>query len=273
WLQNLNIDWQSLLAKLTDVLQSGALDFIDGAVGVATSIVSGATSFVIGLIFACYLLLDKEHLSAQLEALLMAYLPKARFDKLMDLAKLTYRSYAKFVSGQLIEALIVTVIYIVVLHIGQFDYALLISVLIGFFSLIPMIGIIIGCAIGALLLLVSMGFWRAVIFLGVCFVVQQFEGNIIYPRVVGTSVGLPPVWVLVAVTVGGGLAGIPGMLFFIPLFSVLYTLLHRDARRRLAKKGIASPVGALPQRVPRSARKPRRRFSRRRGRPDDHDDS
>ncbi|NLW79844.1 MAG: AI-2E family transporter [Ruminococcaceae bacterium] len=246
WLETLNIDWHSLVSQVISFVQNGAANLLSSAVGVATSIVSGVTSFIIGFIFTCYLLLDKEHLSAQLKGLLMAYLPLKRYRTLLSLGRLANRSYSKFVSGQILEAIIVTVIYLVVLSIGGFDYALLIAVLMGFFSIIPLIGVPIGCVLGSFILLMSMGFWRTVVYLIICFIIQQIEGNLIYPRVVGTSVGLPAVWVLVAVSVGGGLAGIFGMLFFIPLFSIVYQLVHRDAYSRLSKKGLTSPVADLP---------------------------
>lgn len=254
WVKALNLDWAKLMNQLSELLQSGAGNFLTGAVGVATSIISGTVSFFIGLVFAVYLLLSKEKLTAQFQGLLMAYIPQKRYEKLLDVAQLTYRTYAGFVSGQFTESMLCVFIYSAALAIGGFDYAMLIGVVIGFSSLIPIVGGFIGCIVGAFLLLISMGFWRALAFVILYIVLQQIESNTLYPMVVGNSVGLPPIWILVAVTVGGGLAGIIGILFFIPLFSVVYTLLHRDARARLEAKGIPSPVSQIPVPPPKKKR-------------------
>lgn len=255
WIESLNIDWQDLMDRFGSLLQSGAGNLLSSAVSVATGIVGGFVSFFVGIVFACYLLLDKEHLSAQFQGLLLAYIPKDKYDKLLEVARLTSRTYSKFVAGQCMEALIVTLMYLVALNVGGFNYALLISLMVGLTSLIPMIGATIGCVIGALLIFVSMGLVRTVVFVVLFIVIQQIEGNLIYPHVVGSSVGLPPVWILVAVMVGGGLGGITGMLFFIPLFSVIYTLVHRNAKARLAEKGIPSPVSELPPKKQRKREK------------------
>ena len=245
FIDGLNLDWNSIGTKLFTVLQSGAGNVFNSTVGVASSIVNGTTSFIIGFIFSCYVLLDKEHLAAQLEGLMKAYLSEKKYKQITNLASLSNRIFSKFVSGQCIEAIAICLFFLIVLSIGRFDYPLLISVLIGFLSLIPIFGAFIGCAIGALLILVSSGLLRAVAFIVVFLVVQQIDGNFMYPRIVGTSIGLPPIWVLVAVTVGAGLMGIFGMLFFIPLTSVLYTLLYQNATARLKYKGIESPVSII----------------------------
>ncbi len=260
WVESLNINWNNinwgnLISQVTGMLQSGVPNFLTSAVGVATSVVNGFVAFFIGIIFTCYLLLDKEHLVAQLKGMLQAYLPAKRYARLHEIALLTGETYSKFVAGQCIEAVIVTVMYALTLTVGGFDYALLISVAVGITSLIPMIGAFLGAFIGAFLLLVSMGFWRTLAFVIICIVLQQIEGNLIYPHVVGSSVGLPALWILVATMVGGGLGGIFGMLFFIPLTSVVYTLVHRDASARLAAKGIPSPVSELPKKPPKGWRR------------------
>lgn len=250
YIQSLNLNWENIGQSLFSLVGSGASNVLSSTLGVATSIISGATSFVIGLIFACYILFDKEHLTAQLEGLLRAYMPQKKYDSLMGVATLSNRTFSRFVSGQCTEAVAVCLMFLLVLWVGRFDYALLISVLIGFMSLIPILGAFIGCFVGAFLILVSSGFPRMVAFIIVFLIVQQIDGNVTYPRIVGSSIGLPPVWVLVAVTVGGGLMGIFGMLFFIPLASVLYTLLRKDALARLDTKGIESPVERISKDTP-----------------------
>lgn len=260
WVDSLNLDWQSILKQLSGWLQTGATSVLSSAVGIATSIVGGLVSFVVGIVFACYLLLDKERFTAQFLGLLRAYLPGDKVDKLVALGHLISHTYAKFISGQCTEALIVGTIYLVCCLVGGFDYALLIGVVVGVTTLIPLIGAYLGCIFGAFLIFVSMGFWRTVAFVIMFVIIQQVEGNFIYPHVVGNSVGLPPVWIMVAVIVGGGLAGIFGALFFIPLFSVLYTLLKRDALAQLKEKGIPNPADSLPHEMKKPHKKWRDRF-------------
>ncbi len=135
------------------------------------------------------------------------------------------------------EALILGTMFFVVMGIIRLPYALLVGVLIAFTALIPIFGAFIGCAVGAFLILM-VDPWKAVIFVILFFVLQQIEGNLIYPKVVGNSVGLPSIWVLAAVSIGGSLMGVVGMLVFIPLVSVIYTLLRGDVYKRLGEKGI-----------------------------------
>ncbi len=242
WIGALNIDWGSIINQVWNVLQGGLTNIVGNALNFATGLASGFVNVFIGIVFCCYLLFDKEHLNAQLQGLLRAYFPAKTYRRMTYVGRLFSKTYSGFVAGQLTEALIVTLLYTVTLSIGGFEYWLLISVLIGFCSIIPMIGAFVGCIIATILLLFSMGFWWAFAFVILFFTVQNFEGNVIYPRVVGSSVGLQPVWILVAVMMGGSLAGILGMLVFIPLFSVLYHLISRSARARLVQKGIASPT-------------------------------
>ncbi len=237
-----NLDWRNISQTVFTWLQSGIGSWFSSAISVASSFVSGATSFIIALIFCFYLLFDKEHMAAQLRSLLQAYLPETLFAKIMDISGLTSHTFSRFISGQCLEALAIGAVYVVVLLIGGFDYALLIGVFIGCFSLIPILGAFIGCFLGVLLILISAGPWRALAFVILFLVIQQLDGNFMYPRIVGTSVGLPAMWVLVAISIGGGLMGVFGMLVFIPLFSVLYTLLRKNTASRLQKRGVASPM-------------------------------
>lgn len=257
---DLNLDWQSLGKEAVDVLKNGAGSFLGSALTVAGSIVNVTTSFFIGVIFSIYLLLDKERMTAKITGLGMAYLPEKRYKKVAEITALVGRTFSKFVSGQCLEALAIALVFVVVLSIGRFDYALLIGVLIGFLSLIPIFGAFIGCAIGALLILASSGIWRCIAFVIVFVVVQNLDGNLMYPRIVGNSVGLPAVWVLVAVTLGAGLFGVAGMLLFIPLGSVFYSLLRRDALNRLQKKGLEAPQADVPP--PRVKRKKKNNISK-----------
>ncbi len=245
------LDWDKLGSTIFGWLQSGFGSVFSSAVGVANSVVSGATSFIIALIFSVYILLDKEHITAQISSVMQAYIPQTRFQKIMGFLQLANRTFSRFVTGQCLEAVAIGSAYIIILSVGGFDYALLIGVIIAFSSFIPLVGAFVGCILGALLIWVSMGFWRALAFVILFLVVQQLDGNFMYPRIVGTSIGLPPMWVLVAISLGGGLMGVFGMLFFIPLTSVVYILLSRSTHSRLMKKGLESPVATYHENRPK----------------------
>lgn len=244
WLEQADINWSEVGKKIFSSVGSGAGDIFNSAVGATMSVVSGVASFSIAFIFACYLLFDKERFCAQFDGLLKAYLPSQWYTRLYNFGMLTDRIFSKFVAGQCTEAVAISIVFLVVLSVFRFEYALLISVLIGFMSLIPVFGAFIGCAVGAFLIFVAQGWFHAAMFIVVFLVIQQLDGNFMYPKIVGNSVGLPPIWVMVAVILGGGLFGFAGMLFFIPLSSVLYTLLVKDTLKRLSKKGIAVPKAA-----------------------------
>ena len=189
----------------------------------------------IGLIFAIYVLAQKEKLKRQTKNLLQAYLKQPVSETVWKVGKLTSITFQKFISGQCLEACILGTMFFITMTIFKIPYALLISVLIAVTSLIPIWGAFIGCIIGCFLIAV-VNPMRALGFLIMFLILQQIEGNLIYPHVVGGSIGLPSIWVLAAVTVGGKLYGIVGMIFFIPICSVLYTLLKENVRYRLRKK-------------------------------------
>ena len=198
---------------------------------------SVTTSFI-AFVFACYILLQKEKLHVQIKKVLFAYLPEKRVVSILDICSLTYKTFSNFLTGQCVEALILGSMFFVVMGIIRLPYALLVGVLIAFTALIPIFGAFIGCAVGAFLILM-VDPWKAVVFIILFLVLQQIEGNLIYPKVVGNSVGLPSIWVLAAVSIGGSLMGVVGMLIFIPLVSVVYTIFRGDVYRRLEKKQIS----------------------------------
>lgn len=222
-------------AEIVETIKSSAYTIISTAGQAATSVFSVMANFVFGLIFAIYILASKKKLGRQAKQIAYAYLSKSRADNICEIASLTYRTFANFLSGQCLEAVILGMLFFVVLFIGNFPYAATIAVIIGSMALIPyvgaFIGLIVGCMLMAVISLKKM-FWFIVVF----FIVQQIEGQIIYPRVVGNSVGLPALWTLFAVVVGGNISGILGMLVFIPIFSVIYALLRRNVYNRLNKK-------------------------------------
>ena len=201
----------------------------------ATVLVNGTVNFIVGFVFACYILLQKEKLLYQLRKLLEAFLPEKAAEKIWYVGQLTEKIFSNFITGQCVEAVILGAMFAVTLSIFKFPYALLIGVLIAFLALIPIFGAFIGCVLGAFLILMVDPI-KALIFIVIFLVLQQIEGNLIYPRVVGGSVGLPAIWVLAAVTIGGSLMGVLGMLIFIPLVSVFYTLLKQTVNRRIEEK-------------------------------------
>lgn len=234
---DIEINWGAISSHLTDFLRTGAESVISSAVGITTSIINGIVTFFLGFFFAIYILFQKEKLSSQCRKLLYAYIPEKRADRIVQIASLSSRTFSKFLSGQCLEAVILGTMFFIVMSIIGLPYALLIGVLIAFTALIPIVGAFVGCFIGALLMLmVSPG--DMLLFVILFLVLQQIEGNFIYPKVVGTSVGLPALWVLAAVTIGGNLWGVAGMLICIPLFSVLYTLLRDKTHIWLKKKNI-----------------------------------
>lgn len=236
-LGNVEIDWASISSHITDFLRNSAETIFSSMAGIVSSIINGIVNFFFGFFFAMYILFQKEKLARQCRKLLYAYIPERRADHILQIATLSNRVFSKFLSGQCLEATILGTMFFIVLSILRMPYALLIGVLIGFTALIPIVGAFLGCIIGALLMLmVSPG--DMLLFVILFLVIQQIEGNFIYPKVVGNSVGLPSLWVLAAVTVGGNLWGVAGMLLFIPLFSVFYTLLRERTHLRLRQKKI-----------------------------------
>ncbi|HJB20351.1 MAG TPA: AI-2E family transporter [Candidatus Fournierella merdavium] len=230
-------DWESAIAAAVDWFKNGGFALVGNAATAATGVVRGFVNFFIGLIFAMYLLVCKETLTRQAKMLLYAWTPAEKADKAVEVARLTNRTFSKFLSGQCLEACILGGLFAVGMLLCRMPYVTLVSVLVAVTALIPVFGAFIGCVVGAFLILVQnpmQAVWFVVLFL--C--IQQIEGNLIYPRVVGNSVGLPGIWVLMAVTVGGSAMGVVGMLVMIPACSVAYSLLRTATRRKLRQKGV-----------------------------------
>lgn len=218
-------------------LENGAGNMMNTTMSAVGSIVSGVATFFIAFSFSCYILFQKEKLHIQIRKVFFAFLPKEKAEAFLRICSLTYRTFANFLTGQCLEAIILGCMFCVTLSILRMPYALLIGVLIAFTALVPIFGAFIGCAVGSFLIfMVSPK--QAVLFIIVFLVLQQIEGNLIYPHVVGESVGLPSIWVLAAVTIGGNLMGIVGMLVFIPLLSVLYTIFREFVYLRLKERHI-----------------------------------
>ena len=249
WLAGVNIDWESLSRKVLEYAQALGTGLVSSGSGLIGGVVSGVSTFVIGLIFSFYILLQKEKLARQGRQVIYGLLPLRQADRTLDILRLASRTFSSFLSGQCLEACILGTLFVVAMTIFRMPYALLVGVLIALTALIPIVGAFIGCAVGALLIAIDnpwMALWFIVLFL----VLQQIEGNLIYPHVVGSSVGLPSIWVLAAVTLGGSLMGITGMLFFIPLCSVVYALFRSYVKDRLAKKAVPAEKWRDPPPAP-----------------------
>lgn len=208
---------------------------LGSTVGVVRGIVSSVVNVAIGFVFAIYILLAKETLSRQVKNSLRALLNEKAYNYVLKVSSLSYRTFGNFITGQCLEAVILGSMFVITMTIFRMPYALLVGVLIGFTALIPFVGAFLGFLISALLILMVNPI--SVVYFAILFIIiQQIEGNFIYPHVVGGSVGLPSMWVLVALTVGGNLFGFIGILLFIPLSSVCYTLFRQWTAKRLAEK-------------------------------------
>ena len=230
----MSINWQEKMTELISVLAAGVGGVAQVAVDAVSATVSGVAQFVIGLIFAIYLLVGKETLGGQVNRLMEHYLKPEWNEKIRYVVGIFDNSFHKFIVGQCIEAVVLGVLCIIGMTILRLPYAMMIGTLIGFTALIPVAGAYIGAGVGAFMIL-TVSPVQALIFLVFVVILQQLEGNLIYPKVVGSSIGLPGVWVLAAVTIGGGIMGIPGMLLGVPTVASVYQLVRNDLNK---EKGI-----------------------------------
>ena len=237
WVESIEINWENLIQQIVAFLKNGAGTLLGSTYSVARSLISGVTNFFIAFVFAVYILLQKEKLGEQIKKIMRAFLKKDMVEKILGVCRLTNKIFSSFFTGQCVEALILGSMFVISMAIFRLPYALLVGILIAFTALIPIFGAFIGCVVGAFLILMENPM-QAIGFVVLFLVLQQIEGNLIYPHVVGGSVGLPSIWVLVAVTMGGSLMGIVGMLVFIPLVSVLYSLFRSYVYKRLKRQKV-----------------------------------
>lgn len=237
YLNNIDFSLENIGETLMDIIMVGGNNLADFTVSIATRLFSGAMNILLGLIFAIYILFDKENLGRQVRRILYAYLPEKRVDQFLGVSVLVSDIFQKFVTGQLTEAVILGMMFVVSMLIFGFPYAVVVGVLVTITAIIPIVGAFIAMAIGFFLIFVNSPV-QALWFLLLFFVLQQIEGDFIYPKVVGNSIGLPALWVLAAVMVGGGLYGILGILLAVPIASVFYVLIKRNVGNRLDDKDI-----------------------------------
>ena len=246
-----SLNWSTILRDILSWLANQVSALMGGAVNVIGNVTSGIINAVIGIVFAIYALSRKEILAGQGRRILYSVLSEARADEVIRICRLINVTFSNFISGQCLEAVILGCLFAVVMAILKLPYIPLVSVIIAVTALIPVVGAFVGCVVGAFFILVNDPI-QAVTFIAMFLVLQQLENNLIYPRVVGTSIGLPGMWVLVAVTIGGEIMGVAGMLVMIPLVSVVYTLGREFTDHRLEQRNIpASKLEAQPIMMPR----------------------
>lgn len=231
-LQNSNIDWQGMLKNTLEAVWNGAGGAVSSIVSVVSGMIGGIAQVAIACIFALYLLAGKERLLSQLQRLLRAYVRPDIRDKIQTVCTTANDTFSKFIGGQFTEAVIVGVLCTLGMLLLRFPYAMTIGIVVGVTALVPVVGAYIGAVLGAVLI-ASVSPLQALLFLIYLVVLQQLEGNLIYPRVVGPTVGLPGIWVLAAVIVGGGLFGVTGIFLGVPLAATIYKLLSHETSRRL----------------------------------------
>ena len=255
-----SLDWSSILTEALGFISNQMSTVMGGAVSVIGSVTGAIINMVVSIAFAIYCLARKEILARQGRRLLYSLVSEKHADEVIRVLRLTNATFSNFISGQCLEACILGCLFAVAMAIFKMPYISLVSVVIAVTALIPVVGAFVGCILGAFFILVNNPI-QALTFVIMFLIIQQLENNLIYPRVVGTSIGLPGMWVLVAVTVGGDLMGVGGMLLMIPLTSVIYALLREFTEKRLAERGI--PAEKLQNQPPELSTHYRRTQQRR----------
>ena len=254
-----NFNWSELVQNAVSIVTDGLGNILTKTLAAVVTLGTGIFNAILSLVFALYCLTRKEILARQGRRLLYSVLPEKACDEIIRVFRMTNKTFSKFISGQCLEAVILGAMFAVTMSIFNMPYVALVSVIITVTALVPIVGAFAGCIVGAFFILVvdpALAFWFVVLFL----VLQQIEGNLIYPRVVGSSVGLPGMWVLVAVAVGGEFMGVAGMLLMIPLASVCYALAREFTDNRVEQRNIPidklqdHPISLARQKIQRKRR-------------------
>lgn len=231
-MNKIDIDLDSVGRELANTAKGWATAMLDSGFSTVSNIVNGIFEFVIGLVFAIYILLQKEKLGRQGKQIVYATFTEKTADKIMYITGMTRDVFKGFISGQCVDGIINAILFFIILTILGIPYAVMLSIFSGFMAMIPIIGSFIGAGVGVIIVLI-MDPSQVLYFIIMYIIVQQIDGNVIYPLIAGNSMGLPSIWVLMAVTVGGSMMGIMGMILFIPICSVLYKLTRHYVLRRL----------------------------------------
>lgn len=234
-IQNMDVNWGEVFQKVSNYIVVGAGGLFSFVMDAVMGVVSAVSNFVLALIFAIYLLLNKERLASQIKRVGKSYGKPSLCAGVKRVLVVADTTFSKFIIGQCTEALILGSLCAIGMLVLRLPYAAMTGAVIGITALIPILGAYVGGAVGAFMIF-TVDPWKAVVFLIFLVILQQVEGNLIYPKVVGASIGLPGIWVFAAVTVGGGIMGIIGMLFAVPVAATAYKLLAADVKERLAKK-------------------------------------
>lgn len=240
------IDWKSQIGNLVKVVTSGLGSVVDVVISTVSSLFSGIVTGLLSLIFAIYLLAGKESLGRQFHRLVKRYLSEKTNARMLYFLHILDDCFHRYIVGQCIEAVILGALCSVCMWLSGLPYAAMVGALVAFTALIPVAGAYIGAGVGAFMIL-TVNPWDAVVFLILIVILQQLEGNLIYPRVVGSSMGLPGIWVLAAVTIGGGIMGIAGMLLGVPLAAAIYRVIRDDVRKHEALEAHEEPEDAPEQ--------------------------
>lgn len=230
-IMNGSFNFSSQFDKALEGLLNGVGGAMSSITSVLSSVFSATVTFIVGIVFSIYLLLGKERLTRQVNGLLSTYLKPKYYERFCYVAYNLHKSFSKFIVGQCTEAVILGALCILGMSIFRFPYATMIGTLIGFTALIPVAGAYIGAIVGAVMIF-TVSPVKALLFLVFLVILQQLEGNLIYPKVVGSSIGLPGIWVLAAVTIGGGVLGVGGMLLGVPIAAAVYHMLKEDVAKR-----------------------------------------
>lgn len=242
----LGIDWNGILGKIQTWFQNEGGSIVNTAVGTIGTVFGGLFDFFISLVFCFYILFSKKKLKEQASRLARAWLPKNYGEKLIYVTSVANLNFRNFITGQSIEAVILGLLCMIGMLILRIPYAPMVGALVGVTALIPVVGAFIGAAVGGFMIL-TVSPVKAVVFVVFLVILQQLEGNLIYPRVMGSKVNLPALWILAAVTVGGGLAGPVGMLLSVPLASTIYVLLWEATAKREVKVNAATDGEQPPE--------------------------
>lgn len=230
-----SVDWKSMLDKITKLLSLGFTNVMGGVVNVVSSVFSGVVTSVLGIVFAIYLLLGKDVLLRQTNKFAETYIKESVLGKIRYVLSVLNDSFHRFIVGQCAEAVILGFLCSFGMMILQLPYATMIGALVAFTALIPIVGAFIGAIVGAFMIL-TVSPIKALVFIIFLIILQQLEENLIYPKVVGSSIGLPAIWVLAAVTIGGGIMGITGMLIGVPITAAIYRIIKHDIKKKTIKE-------------------------------------
>ncbi len=247
WINSLQIDWEGIKNRVNNLLKNGIVPVVSFVTTAATSVFGTALNVILAIILAINVLSIKEKLARQVRKTIRAFVKERPAERIIEISRMSGEVFSAFVSCQILEAVILAVMCYLGMLIFRFPYAFLVSVVVAVTALVPIVGAWVAAGVGAILILTvdpMKALWFVVFFV----IIQQIEGNMIYPRVVGSQVGLPAMWVLIAITIGGGVLGIAGMLLGVPTVAVLYTLLRKEVNERLdGKDGVvrSTPQGAI----------------------------